>query len=191
MVKQLGKLFKKIDEFDTDQETKEGFKYIFTSVSEKYLSHIKCIRRVHATTGNPLTGTESSLPTSPTYLPGTEPMVSPAGPSIPTALPIEEEAKDAEQSFTACYDNYYLIHRNTKDSAWYPQRHRYAFHSGGPANHHLRYLEPLLPCHANHHGWMRPQEPILGDSGHLIYCLVTRSTEGLSFANDNNVTRHG
>jgi hypothetical protein len=118
-------------------------------------------------------------------------MASPAGPSTPTALPIDEEAEYAKQSFTTCYDDYCLIHRKARDSAWYPQRDSYATHSGGPANHHLRYLELSLPCHANHHKWTRLQEPILGDSGHPIHCPVTRPTQGLSFPNGYDAITHG
>jgi G:T-mismatch repair DNA endonuclease (very short patch repair protein) len=40
MVEQLGKLFEKIDKTNTDQETKDLYKQIYTSVSERYLSHI-------------------------------------------------------------------------------------------------------------------------------------------------------
>jgi hypothetical protein len=40
MVEQLGQLFERINESNTDQETKEAYEHIYTSVSEKYLSHI-------------------------------------------------------------------------------------------------------------------------------------------------------
>jgi hypothetical protein len=53
MLGPLGKLFKSIDESETDQETKEAYQHIYTSVSEKYHSHIQHIRRLHATEGNP------------------------------------------------------------------------------------------------------------------------------------------
>jgi hypothetical protein len=117
IVGQLGKLYERINESDTDQKTKEAYEHIYTSVSEKYLSCIQQARKLHAIEGDPLTGPESSLPTSLTYFPGTEPMASPVGPSTPTALPINEEAEHAKQSFTAYYDNYYLIHESPKDSA--------------------------------------------------------------------------
>jgi hypothetical protein len=51
-------------------------------------------------------------------------------------------------------------------------------------------LEPSLPCHANYYRWTKLQEPILGDSGHPIYCPVTRPTQGLSITNGNNTTTY-
>jgi hypothetical protein len=121
MVGQLGKLFKRINECDTDQETKEDYEDIYTSVNENYLSHIQCTRRLHATDSDPPTGPGSSLPTSPSYLPGMEPIASPVGTSTPAAHPIDEDAKHAKQSFTAYYDDYCLIHKSAKDFAWYLQ----------------------------------------------------------------------
>jgi hypothetical protein len=41
MVGQLGKLFERIDESNTDQKTKEIYEHICTSVSERYLSQIQ------------------------------------------------------------------------------------------------------------------------------------------------------
>jgi hypothetical protein len=93
MVGQLGKLFEEIDESDTDQETKKAYEHIYTSVSGKYLNHLQCVRRLHATKSDPPTRPESSLPISSTYLPGTEPMASPPEPSTHTTLPIDEDAK--------------------------------------------------------------------------------------------------
>jgi hypothetical protein len=66
------------------------------------------------------TGPKRSPPPSHTYISETETMASPAGLSTPAALPIDEEAEHARQSFTACYNNYCLIHKSTNDSAWYP-----------------------------------------------------------------------
>jgi hypothetical protein len=128
---------------------------------------------------------------SPTYLSETEPMASPLGPNTPAALPINKDVEHAKQSFTACYDNYYLIHKGAKDFAWYSQRPSYATDSGVPANCYLYYLEPSLPYHANHYRWIKLQEPILGDSGHPIYHPVTRPTQELSFLNGNDNTIHG
>jgi hypothetical protein len=76
-------------------------------------------------------------------------------------------------------------------TVWYPERHIYATHSEGPVNCHLHYLEPSLPYYANYHRWIRPQEPILGDSGHPIYLPVTSPTQELSFVNGNNITTYG
>jgi hypothetical protein len=110
-------------------------------------------------------GPESSPPTSLTYFLETEPMASPTEPSTPTALLIEEDAEHAKQGFTTCFDDYCLIHKGTNDSTCYSQRPSSISHFGGPVNCSLHYLEPLLPSHANHHKWIRPQEPILGDCG--------------------------
>jgi hypothetical protein len=44
-------------------------------------------------------------------------MVNPVGLNTPTALPINEEAEQAKQSFTAYYNDYCLLHRNAKNSA--------------------------------------------------------------------------
>jgi hypothetical protein len=65
MVGQLQMLLERINEFDIDQETKEAYKHIYTSVSEKYVSHIQRGKRLHATEGDPLTVPESSPTTSP------------------------------------------------------------------------------------------------------------------------------
>jgi hypothetical protein len=41
IVEQLKKLFKRINESNNDQETKEAYEYVYTSVSKKYFSHIQ------------------------------------------------------------------------------------------------------------------------------------------------------
>jgi hypothetical protein len=41
------KAFERIDESNTDQETKKAYKHIYTSVSEKYYSHIQLARWLH------------------------------------------------------------------------------------------------------------------------------------------------
>jgi hypothetical protein len=43
-------------------------------------------------------------------------MASHAGPSTPTALPIDEDAKHTFQSFTTCFDDYCLIYKGAKHS---------------------------------------------------------------------------
>jgi hypothetical protein len=117
IVGQLGKLFEKFDESNTDQKTKEAYKHIYTSVSEKYLSHMQCTRRLHDTESNPPTGPESSPPTSLTYFPVIESMASQPKTSTPAALPINKDAENAKQSFTTCFDDYCLIHKGVKDTA--------------------------------------------------------------------------
>jgi hypothetical protein len=49
MVRQLGKLFEEINKSDTDQETKEAYEHIYTSVSGKYLNYLQYARRLHTT----------------------------------------------------------------------------------------------------------------------------------------------
>jgi hypothetical protein len=139
----------------------------------------------------PPTGPESSSPTSPAYPPETELTASPPGLSIPAALPIHKDTEYDKQSFTACFDNHCLIYKSVKDSAWYLQRPSYATNFGGPFSHHLHYRQPLLQCHANHHRWTRPQEPIIGESSHPIYRPATKPTQGLSFTNGNDATTRG
>jgi hypothetical protein len=41
MVEQLGKLLERIDDSNTDYETKEAYNHIYTLVSESYLSYIQ------------------------------------------------------------------------------------------------------------------------------------------------------
>jgi hypothetical protein len=120
MVGELEKLFERINESDTVQETKEAYEHIYTSVSKNYLSHMQRARGVNATESDPPTGPESSLPTSSTYLPETELMASPPGSSTPGALAIDQDIEHTKQSFTTCFDNYCLIHKVAKDSTWYP-----------------------------------------------------------------------
>jgi hypothetical protein len=157
MVGQLEKLVERIHESDTDRETKDAYQYILTSVSVRYLSHIQRARRVHSIKSDPPTVSESSSPTSPIYLPETELMASPLGPSTPAALPIDEDTEHAKQSFTTCCDEYYLIHKRARDSAWYRQGPSYATHFGETFSHCLNYLDPSLLCYDNHHRWVRPQ----------------------------------
>jgi hypothetical protein len=116
MVRQLGKLFEKINEFNRDQETKKAYKHIYTSVSKKFLNHIQHTRHLHATESNTSTGLESSLPISLTYLSRTEYIASPPGPSTLTALPIDDNAEHTKQSFTTCFNDYYYIYKGMKDS---------------------------------------------------------------------------
>jgi K+/H+ antiporter YhaU regulatory subunit KhtT len=59
-MEQLGKRFESINKSDTDQTTKEAYEHIYTSVSGKYLSHMKRARRLHATTCDPSTIPDSS-----------------------------------------------------------------------------------------------------------------------------------
>jgi hypothetical protein len=42
-------------------------------------------------------------------------MASPAGPSTLASLPIDENAEQVKQSFTTCYNDYYLIYKSAKD----------------------------------------------------------------------------
>jgi hypothetical protein len=102
---------------DTNQETKEAYEDIYTSVSRKYLNHLKCVRWLHTNKSNPPIGPESSPPTSPTYLPGTEPIASPLGPSTSAALRIDKDAQHTKQSFTTCIYNYCLIDKEVRDFA--------------------------------------------------------------------------
>jgi hypothetical protein len=143
------------------------------------------------TESNPTTGSDSSPPTGLLYLPENEVMASPPGPRTPAAHHIDEDSEHTRQSFTAYFDDHCLIHKGTKDTTWYPQWPSYTTHSGGPFSHCLCYMEPSLTCYANHHRSTMSQEPILGDSGHPIYRPVTRPTQGLSFANGNDVTTYG
>jgi type II secretory pathway component PulM len=53
MVTQLKNLLKKIHEFDTYQEIEEVYEHISTSVSERYISYIQSIRRLHAAESDP------------------------------------------------------------------------------------------------------------------------------------------
>jgi hypothetical protein len=73
-------------------------------------------------------------------------------------------------------------------TAWYLQSPSDVTNLWGPFNHCLNHLEPSLPHHANHHRWISPKEPILEDSSCPVYYLVTRPTQGLSFANGNDTT---
>jgi hypothetical protein len=91
MVGQLGKLFEEINKFDTDQETKDAYEHIYSSVRGRYLNHLQYTKRLHATKSNHFTGPERTPPTSPTYLPGTELMASPSRPSTPAALSTDED----------------------------------------------------------------------------------------------------
>jgi hypothetical protein len=155
-VGQCRKLRERIEESNTDLQNKEAYKYIYTSLSERDLSNIQCVSRLHASEGNTLTWRYSSLPQSPTYHSGTESIAIPAGPSTLTCHPVDKEVEHAEQSFTTCYDDYCLINRNAKDSACYPQRHSFATHLERLTKDHPRHLEPSLACHANHHRWKKP-----------------------------------
>jgi hypothetical protein len=135
MVRQLGKLLQEINESDTDQETKEAYEHIYTSISGMYLNHLQYVERLHPTKSKPPTEPASSLPTSPTYLPENTPIVNPPRPSTPTVLSIDEDTEYAKQRCTACFDDYYGIYKEASNSAWYQQGPCYGTHFGEPANH--------------------------------------------------------
>jgi hypothetical protein len=114
MMGQLGKLFKEINQSNTDQETQEAYEQIYISVFENYLSHIQCIRRLHTPEGYTPTGPESCSPTILSYLLGTEPMANLAWPSTPATIPIDKDAEYTTENFTPCFDNYCLICKGVK-----------------------------------------------------------------------------
>jgi hypothetical protein len=135
-VGERGRLFEKIDESDKDQKTKEVYEHIYT-VSEKCLSHIQHVRRLHATESDPPIRPESSPSTSPTYISGTDLMANPPVPNAPTALSIDENAEHVKKSLFTCFNDYCLIYNGAKDPAWYLQRLSYATHYGRHAYRHF------------------------------------------------------
>jgi hypothetical protein len=113
-VGQPGKLLQIIPESDTDQETMEANKHIHTSVSERYLIQIQRVRGRHVTGSDPPTGPESHPPRSPTYLPDTELMASPASPGSSAALAIVKDTEHAKQRFSTCFEDLCLIYKDAK-----------------------------------------------------------------------------